>query len=127
MKKLVILLTIAFTLSIAAPLQAADGKKGNTEKSQKAKKKRDTFPYYGAIGKIDEKAGTFTIVGKSSTRTFHLADKARITREGKKAKLSDFKAKDQVSGSCKKAADKGEGHYLVMSMKPRPAKKSKSE
>lgn len=129
MKKLAtLLLTAALTFSIATPLTAADGKKkADAEKKAEPKKKRDTFPYYGAIGKIDEKAMTFTIVGKTSTRTFHLSDKTKVTRDDKSAKLSDFKAGDQVSGSCKNAADKGEGHYLVMSMNPRPAAKAKKK
>ncbi|MGY8656258.1 MAG: hypothetical protein ACKVJX_21770 [Verrucomicrobiia bacterium] len=129
MKKLfTILLSAALMIGLAAPLTAAEGKKAKSEKTEKPKKKkRNTFPYYGAIGKIDEKANTFTIVGKSSTRTFHLTAQAKITRDGKQAKLADFKAKDQVSGSCKKAPDKGEGHYTVMSMKPRPAKKAKKK
>ncbi len=123
MKKLIIILTAALTLGIATPMTAADKKKGNAEKTEKVKKKRDTFPYYGAIGKLDAKAMTFTIAGKNSTRTFHLTAQSKITRDKKPARLSDFKAGDQVSGSCKKAEDKGEGHYAVMSMNPRPAKK----
>ena len=78
-----------------------------------------------SIRKIDEKAKTFTIVGKTSTRTFHLTATTRISNNGKKAKLSDFKAGQQVSGSCKHAKDKGKGHYLAVSIKPRPARKKK--
>lgn len=117
-----------YCAAIAVPLTAADEKKGKTEKVEKTKKKkRDTFPYYGAISEIDQKAETFTIVGKSSKRTFWLSDKTKITRDGEKAKLSDFKAGDQVSGSCRKAASKGVGNYTVVSMKPRPAKKAKKK
>ncbi len=129
MKKLITLFTVAtLAFSFAVPLHAADGKKPKAEKSEKAakaKKKRDTFPYYGAIGKVDEKAKTFTIVGKSSTRTFHVSGASKISRDGKAATLGEFKSGEQVSGACKYNKDAGEGHYSVVSMRPRPAKKKK--
>ncbi len=129
MKKLIALCTAAVvTLTLAAPMQAADAKKPTAEKSAKAsktKKKRDSFPYYGNIGAIDSKAMTFTIVGKSSTRTFHVTKASKLLRDDKPADLSAFKPGERVAGSCKHATDKGKGHYTIMSMRPRPAKKKK--
>jgi len=127
MKKLITLFTaIAMVSACALPSHAAEKKSegsATTSKTSQGKKKRDTFPYYGKIGKVDSKAMTFTVVGKSATRTFHVSSTTRVTRDGKPARLTDFKPGEQVSGSCKHAKEKGEGNYLVVSMRPRPAKK----
>lgn len=129
MKKLITLFTvIAVTAAFALPSQAADKKKAGSSKSSQtttAKKKRDTFPYYGNIGKIDPKGGSFTIAGKTSTRTFHVTKDTKILRDDKPASLNEFKPGERVAGSCKHAKDKGKGHYTVTSMRPRPAKKKK--
>ena len=127
MKKLITLFTaVAITLAFTAQGQAADSKQtgaAKTSKTTKSKKKRDTFPYYGNIGKIDSKAMTFTIEGKTSKRTFHITKDSKLLRNDKPAGLSEFEPGERVAGSCKHAPDKGKGHYTVMSMRPRPAKK----
>jgi hypothetical protein len=125
MKKLIALGAAAALFAGAfAPLNAsaADAKKTEAkEKSSKTRKKRDTYPYSGVIGSIE--GNRITLKLKTKGRVITVADDAKITRDGKPAKLADIKAGVYVSGQVKKI----DGKEVAVSVyeKPKPERKAR--
>jgi len=123
MKRFIALTMLAAAMAVGNPvgeLQGADEKKPVAKKSE-AKKKRDSFPFRGKVGKVDEAKGTFTIVGKTSTRIFTVSAKTKVTKGGKSASLKDAKSGEDVGGMCKRT---GESSYEALSVRfgPKPKK-----
>ena len=104
---------------------AAEKKPATKAKAAKTKstKKRDTYPYSGIIGSI--KDNVITLKLKTKERVITVADDAKITRNGKAAKLADIKAGVYVSGSVKKV----DGKEVAVSVyeKPKPEPKAKKK
>ena len=122
MKRIIALTIMAAAMVVGNPqgeLQAAEEKKPVAKKST-AKKKRDTFPFRGKVGKVDEGKGTFTIVGKSSTRIFTVSAKTKVIKGGKSASLKDAKSGEDVGGMCKRT---GENSYEAVSVRFGPKTK----
>ena len=128
MKRFIALTMLAAAMAVGNPvgeLQGADEKKPVAKKpvakKSEAKKKRDSFPFRGKVGKVDEAKGTFTIVGKTSTRIFTVSAKTKVTKGGKSASLKDAKSGEDVGGMCKRT---GESSYEALSVRfgPKPKK-----
>lgn len=75
------------------------------EASSPAKSERAIPLRRGMISAVDEKAKTFTIKGKESSRVFKVTDKTVITKNGAPATFKDLAANEEVTGSYWKAAD----------------------
>ncbi|PZR73552.1 MAG: hypothetical protein DLM73_10510 [Chthoniobacterales bacterium] len=63
------------------------------------------IPFHGMISAVDQKAKTFTIAGKESSRVFKITDKTVLTKGSAKATMKDVVANEEVRGSYWKAAD----------------------
>ncbi len=126
-KHIALLLSAAFLAAIALPAATAAEKKSNKKPAAKtakpAKKKRDTYPFRGVVGKVT--ADAIVLKQKSGDRTIAVAQDAKITQDGKKARLSDLKAGGYVTGSLKKIA--GKETAVSVYGKPKPAPKNKKK
>jgi hypothetical protein len=78
----------------------------------------------GMISAVDEKAKTFTIKGKESSRVFKVTDKTVITKNGSPATFKDLAPNEEVTGSYWKAAD---GTLEAKTVKLGPKSEKKSE
>ena len=128
MRKLITaLLTAAVLVGTVLPLSAAEGAKGKKPAKKEGatksavKKKRDTYPYRGTVGKVDK--SSITLKQKNGERTIVVSDDAKVTIDGKKGKLVDIKAGDYVTGSVKKTDGKEVAVSVYKKDKPTPKKK----
>jgi hypothetical protein len=62
-------------------------------------------PFRGMIASVDDKAKTFTIAGKDTSRVLKVTDKTIITKAGQPATLKDVVANEEVRGSYYKMPD----------------------
>ncbi|MBC8324210.1 MAG: hypothetical protein H8E27_01080 [Verrucomicrobia subdivision 3 bacterium] len=105
----------------------ADDEKSAAEKP--AKKKREFLPFRGQIKAVDVEENTISLnaaKGKPD-RVFGLAKDAKLTLDGKKAKLAEIKAGMYVGGSYKRISEtKTEARTVnVHTKKPERKKKPK--
>ena len=104
MKKHLALFSLVTAALIAAPsaLRAEDtaAAPATTETTPAKKKNADAIPYHGAITAIDTTGSTITVGENKITIT----PTTKISRDGNKAKLTDFAVGDKVTGSYKKSA-----------------------
>ena len=132
MRKLIVPLlsaAIAFGGLFVGSSAFADDKKPDKEKP--AKKKRAFFPFRGQIKAVDAEKGSFSLnsaKGKPD-RVFVIAKEAKLTLDGKAAKLADIKAGMYVGGRAKRAEGKpDEAHTVnVKTKKPERKKKPKKD
>jgi len=128
MKKLITALLSAVVLAgTILPVSAAEGAKGKKpvkkeSATKPAKKKRDTYPYRGIIGKVDK--DSITLKQKKGDRKIAVGADVKVTIDGKKGKLADIKAGDYVTGSVKKTAGKEVAVSVYKKDKPTPKKKA---
>lgn len=96
----------ALALSVA-PNASAKGKKMDTDASASASPGMSErgIPYHGKIDSVDASAKTFTITGKSGTRTFMMTDDTKITKDGATGTMTDVMAGEMVRGQYMKKAD----------------------
>jgi hypothetical protein len=103
----------------------ADDKKADKEKP--AKKKREFLPFRGKIKAVDAEKNTISLnaaKGKPD-RVFTLAKEAKLTLDGKEAKLADIKVGMYVGGSYKRIS-KTETEARTVNVKTkRPERKKK--
>ncbi len=103
----------------------ADDKKADKEKP--AKKKREFLPFRGKIKAVDAEKNTISLnaaKGKPD-RVFTLAKEAKLTLDGKEAKLADIKEGMYVGGSYKRIS-KTETEARTVNVKTkRPERKKK--
>ena len=103
----------------------ADDKKADEEKP--AKKKREFLPFRGKIKAVDAEKNTISLnaaKGKPD-RVFTLAKEAKLTLDGKEAKLADIKVGMYVGGSYKRLS-KTETEARTVNVKTkRPERKKK--
>jgi hypothetical protein len=62
-------------------------------------------PFKGMIASVDDKAKTFTIAGKDTSRVLKITDKTIITKGGQPATMKDVVANEEVRGSYFKMPD----------------------
>ena len=102
----------------------ADDKKADEEKP--AKKKREFLPFRGKIKAVDVEKNTISLnaaKGKPD-RVFTLAKDAKLTLDGKEAKLADIKAGMFVGGSYTRASKtEANAHTVNVQTKRTPRKK----
>ena len=102
----------------------ADDKKADKEKP--AKKKREFLPFRGKIKAVDAEKNTISLnaaKGKPD-RVFTLAKDAKMTLDGKEAKLADIKAGMFVGGSYTRASKtETNAHTVNVKTKRTPRKK----
>ena len=129
MKTIVSLLSAALVLGglfIVAPVQAEDKK---PEVNKPAKKKSGFFPFRGLIKAVDAEKGTISLnsaKGKPE-RVFALGKEAKLTLDGKAAKLADIKAGMYVGGRAKRAEGKADTAVTANVRTKRPERKKKPE
>ena len=103
----------------------ADDKKADEEKP--AKKKREFLPFRGKIKAVDAEKNTISLnaaKGKPD-RVFTLAKEAKLTLDGKEAKLADIKEGMYVGGSYKRIS-KTETEARTVNVKTKgPGRKKK--
>ncbi len=143
MKKLIItLMSAALVAGYTVPsANAADDDKKpakkESAKKKSAKKKRSTFPFRGVVGEVD--GDTLVLKYKTRDRKIKVSKDAKVTKMGKKAKLSDIKAGAYVTGQIKRSEDGDLAISVYEKEKPqskskgsksgkkKPAKKKKSD
>ena len=128
MKKIFIPLlsaAIAFGgLFIETSAFAADKKE---TKEKPAKKKREFLPFRGKIKAVDAEKNTISLnaaKGKPD-RVFTLAKEAKLTLDGKEAKLADIKEGMYVGGSYKRISKTKSEARMVNVKTKRPERKKK--
>src|ERR1041385_4181349 len=62
-------------------------------------------PFRGMIASVDDKAKTFTIAGKDTSRVLKITDKTIITKAGQPATMKEVVANEEVRGSYYKMPD----------------------
>lgn len=70
-----------------------------------AKEATRPVPFHGMVSAVDQKAKTFAIAGKQSSRAFKITDKTTVTKSGNTASMTDIVENEEVSGSYWKHAD----------------------
>ncbi|HEX3817326.1 MAG TPA: hypothetical protein VHW03_03450 [Chthoniobacterales bacterium] len=96
----------ALALSVA-PNASAKTKKMDADASASASPGMSErgIPYHGKIDSVDAAAKTFTITGKSGTRTFMMTDDTKIMKDGATGTMTDVMAGEMVRGQYMKKAD----------------------
>lgn len=67
--------------------------------------KMRSTPFRGMIASVDDKAKTFTIAGKDTSRVLKITDKTIITKAGQPATMKEVVANEEVRGSYYKMPD----------------------
>ncbi len=103
------IVAVAFCGSLSAadkksPSPAPKSSPAKTEAAAPAKKPR-AIPFRGKASAIDQSAKTFTIAGKTSSRTFKVTDTTTVTKAGSPATLADLTDNEDVTGSYYKMED----------------------
>ena len=62
-------------------------------------------PFRGMIASVDDKAKTFSIAGKDTSRVLKITDKTIITKAGQPATMKEVVANEEVRGSYYKMPD----------------------
>jgi hypothetical protein len=88
-----------------------------------AKQASRPIPYHGMVSAVDQKAKTFTIAGKQTSRVFKVTDKTAVTKGGNAASMTDIVDNEEVSGSYWKHAD---GTLEAKIVKLGPTEKAKT-
>jgi hypothetical protein len=99
------------------------GKETASPAASPAKTERAIPLRRGMISAVDEKAKTFTIAGKESSRVFKVTGKTVITKNGSPATFKDLAPNEEVTGSYWKAAD-GTLEAKTVKLGPKGEKKS---
>lgn len=122
---------IVFGGLFVCPSAFADDQDKKADKEKPAKKKRAFFPFRGQIKVVDAKKGSISLNGAKGKpdRVFVIAKEAKLTLDGKAAKLADIKAGMYVGGRAKRAEGKpDEAHTInVKTKKPERKKKPKKD
>ncbi len=68
-------------------------------------RKMRAIPFRGVIASVDDKARTFTIAGKQTSRSLKITETTVITKAGQLATMKDIVANEEVRGSYYKMSD----------------------
>jgi hypothetical protein len=63
------------------------------------------IPFHGKISAVDQKAKTFTIAGKETSRVFKITNRTILTKAGVAATMKDVVVNEEVRGSYWKITD----------------------
>jgi hypothetical protein len=85
--------------SPAAAASASPAAAASTDKPARA------IPFHGTATSVDQGAKSFTIEGKTSSRTFMATDQTTVTKGGASATFAELTADEKVSGSYWKKED----------------------
>jgi hypothetical protein len=103
------LATIAACLSVrssaASPKPSSDTSADDNAYPGTSSGKAHAIPFRGVIASFDDKARTFTLVGKESARSLKITDTTVITKGGQPATMKDIVANEEVRGSYYKISD----------------------
>ena len=77
----------------------------STDASGTAAGKMRATAFRGMIASVDDRAKTFTIAGKDTSRVLKITEKTIITKAGQPATLKDVVANEEVRGSYYKMPD----------------------
>ena len=77
----------------------------STDISPAAAVKMRGTPFKGMIASVDDKAKTFTIAGKDSSRVLKITEKTIITKGGQPATMKEVVANEEVRGAYYKMPD----------------------
>ena len=111
----------AAAITLAAPLAWAQTP-ATSVKAAPAKKVK-ALPFTGKVSAVNAAALTFTLTGKTTSRTFNVTSNTRFTKAGKPATFGDLTVGDQVGGSAQVIAGKSDVVSLRIGPKPdAPAK-----
>ncbi len=103
----IVAVALCGTLSAAdknSPSPAPKTSPAKTEAAAPAKKPR-AIPFRGKASAIDQSAKTFTIAGKTTSRTFKVTDTTTVTKAGSPATFADLTENEDVTGSYWKMED----------------------
>lgn len=89
----------------ASPAASAAASPAASASASPAAKGPRPIPFHGMISAVDQKAKTFTIAGKTSSRVFKVTDKTVVTKGGATATMSDIAENQEVAGSYWKQSD----------------------
>ncbi len=67
--------------------------------------KMRAVPFRGVIASVDDKARTFTIAGRQTSRSLKITETTVITKAGQPATMKDIVANEEVRGSYYKMSD----------------------
>lgn len=115
-----------------SPSPDVDSSAASTAESSPARMRATAFK--GMIASVDDRAKTFTIAGKDTSRVLKITDKTIITKSGQPATMKEVVANEEVRGSYYKMAD-GSMEAKVLKLGPlteaekaeREARKAKRE
>jgi hypothetical protein len=115
-----------------SPSPATESSAASSAEASPARMRATAFK--GMIASVDDKAKTFTIAGKDTSRVLKITDKTIITKSGQPATMKEVIANEEVRGSYYKMPD-GSMEAKVLKLGPlteaekaeREARKTKRE
>ena len=115
-----------------SPSPEADSSAASSSEASPARMRATAFK--GMIASVDDRAKTFTIAGKDTSRVLKITDKTIITKSGQPATMKEVVANEEVRGSYYKMPD-GSMEAKVLKLGPlteaekaeREARKAKRE
>ena len=116
----------AFALCPLLAAQTMSKKSSSSSPSATASPAKQTarpFPFHGMVSAVDQKARTFTIAGKETSRVFKVTDKTTVMKGGNTATMKDIVENEEVSGSYWKNPD---GTLEAKNVKLGPMEKTKA-
>lgn len=103
LKYLFVTSLLAAALVAGSSLYAADTQaKGEAKATEKAKPKRDWYPFYGTVASVDKQANTISLKKKEGQRVLKLDSKSTLEINGKPAVLGSVKVGDYAHGKLHK-------------------------
>ncbi len=84
---------------------AATSSSTDTDVAESPAGKMRAVPFRGMIASVDDKARTFTIAGKQTSRSVKITDTTVMTKGGQPATMKDIVANEEVRGSYYKLGD----------------------
>ena len=90
-------------------------------------KKVKAAPFTGKVSAVDTVAKTFTITGKTTSRTFNITSTTRFTKAGKPATFEDLTVGEEVGGTAQVIEGKSEVISLRIGVKPNAPPKPKKD
>jgi hypothetical protein len=116
------------TPSIAASKTNVQAKAvGKTDAgTEKAKAKRDWYPFYGTVAAVDKQANTISLKKKEGERVLKLDAKSTLEISGKPVSIGSVKIGDYAHGKLHKNSDGNEVITDAKFDKERPVKAKQS-
>lgn len=117
LKRFLIIGAFFAVVAICLPAQSDAKRKGSpspdaesseaptSDTSAGASGKMRPTPFRGMIASVDDKAKTFTIAGKDTSRVLKITDKTIITKAGQPATMKEVVANEEVRGAYYKMSD----------------------